>query len=141
MVDLIKEIEELKLKTHPEETEYRFGFRDGNNTCVVSVKNILTQYNLITAPKQIKLSEVVSRLKQYFHKTKIYLWDKRIIGFDYIDYDGCEEFAYLFELNKNMTIKHIQYDLKDNDFKWLYALWIAGSEIIDDLEEKEHEED
>lgn len=144
MKDLIKEIEEIivslkrQYKNCFEEIDCPLFTSDEIRGKILAYKdclNLLNQHNIITAPKQIKLSEVVERLEQHFHKTKFYLYDNKTIGFDYIDYDGCEEFAYLIGLNDNMTIKHIDYDLNENDFKWLYTLWIANVEIIDDLEE------
>lgn len=133
MKDLIKEIEGLKLEAHPEETEYRFGFRDGNNTCVVSVKHILTQHHLITAPKQIKLSEVVNRLKDTFKDLcNITYRDLRVInhGLIYLE----DDIVVTIDKEKNIIL-NIEFTNTFIELKWLYTLWIAETEIVDDMEE------
>ena len=140
MKDLIKEIEGLKLKIHPAETEYRFGFRDGNNTCVVSVKHILNQHNIITAPKSIKLSEVLDKICELYEEIieeEIY-FNREIncIGYGEYDENWMQNSWHTFvAFNKGLTIKNINLRPQDDNIKWLYALWIAGTEIIDDLEE------
>ena len=131
MKDLIKEIEGLKLETHPEETEYRFGFRDGNNACVVSVKNILNQHNLITAPKSIKLSEVVSKLNDNEWKDFQITKQENLISID-----NNNNFREYLNIDKG-KITDISEEMQTDKYKWLYSLWIAGTEIIDDLKEEE----
>lgn len=108
------------------------------------IDNILNQHNIITAPKQIKLSEIVSRLnktsndififKLYFSEN---IFGDKAIGYDYFD-DGINEIIFndIISFNENMEIIRIELPNID-DFKWLYALWIAGTEIIDDMEKVE----
>ena len=96
----------------------------------------LDQYNLITAPKSIKLSEIVEMLKESnkyldfeFETTLDF---KKAIGVNYKSYDGEYYFDECVVFNENMTIERVC--LESTNFKWLYALWIAGTEIIDDME-------
>ena len=86
----------------------------------------LTDYNIITAPKSIKLSEIVSRLNCQVERYNDYinLYDDTYEEDDIRDYS-------LFIKNNKIDEIHI---LPTNEFKWLYTLWIAGTEIVDDLE-------
>ena len=92
---------------------------------------LLNQYNIITAPKQIKLSEIVNKLKNAF------------VDLGNIDYEGFIEIGYGFiTLNDEIVITIdldsqkivlIEFTNTFIELKWLYTLWIAGTEIIDDL--------
>ena len=140
MKNLIERIEEL-LKTA---RNYHRNYSDrdilsetrGQIEAYQDCLDVLTQYNIITAPKQIKLSEIVSRLQPLL---------------DYPIY-----VAEVIVLNNKAVVTNVKYnndlmyrnhiiDFEDNQiwyihlpkeekFKWLYTLWIAGTEIVDDLE-------
>ena len=84
------------------------------------IENILNQHNIITAPKSIKLSEIVSRLN--------YCTFDRYS--DYISLSG--HCIFLVIKNNKIIIDELPQTEK---FKWLYALWLTGTEIIDDMEE------
>lgn len=106
------------------------------------IDNILNQHNIITAPKSIKLSEIVSRLEEIYigfdakivsekKNEHIILWCKTSLSKHFI-----------LEINmRNNNIKGLNpivamnEDCFMNSLKWLYALWLAGTEIIDDMEE------
>ena len=64
MKDLIKEIL-LEEKLHCYNDQYKDGFNDGLDKAI----EILTQHNIITAPKSVKLSEI---LKYYNDKKNQY---------------------------------------------------------------------
>ena len=106
------------------------------------IDNILNQHNIITAPKSIKLSEIVSRLEKIYtgceakivvekKKEHIILWCKTTLN---------KHFILEINMNNNNikgldTIVAMNEECFMNSLKWLYALWIAGTEIIDDIEE------
>lgn len=131
MKNLIEEIEKLKLSDSFIIGEYSFGFTDGKNKGIKQVLELLDQYNIITAPKSIKLSEIMKRLKKEFNSYKIF-------------YDVDNEQLIMYECRwnpvqidiSNGVIELIGKDEFDYP-KWLYTLWIAGTEIIDDLKENE----
>ena len=132
MKNLIKEIEGLKRS----DTKVSFdeGFNKGIDKCVET----LNKYNIITAPKQIKLSEVLDKICELYEEIieeEIY-FNREInsIGYGEYDEDWMQNSWHTFIVfNKNLTIKNINLRPQDN-IKWLYTLWIAGTIIEDDLE-------
>lgn len=140
MSDLIKKIECLKLSDSFIIGEYSFGFTDGKNKAIKEVLELLNQYNIITAPKTIKLSEIVSKLNEIFggseFSSEIYFnRELNAIGEGEYDknwfMDTWTPFIYLKENKISRIVK-----LGSESTKWLYELWIAGTTIIDDLEEQ-----
>ena len=124
MKNLINELEKRKInkfKTFEEDA--------WNNALDKAIKNI-NQYNLITAPKSIKLSEILEKLNiskwQDFQATK----QGNAIS---IDNNNCFREYLNIENNK---ITDISDDMQVNEYKWLYTLWVANVEIVDDLEEE-----
>lgn len=113
MKDLIKEIEKQKIN------RFKSFEEDSWNSALDKVIKIINQYNIITAPKSIKLSEIVSRLND--------------CKFDrYSDYISLSRhYTFLVIKNNKIIIDELP---QTDEFKWLYTLWIAGTEIIDDLE-------
>jgi hypothetical protein len=85
----------------------------------------------ITAPKSIMLSEIVERLNCYVKhiKNTIHLYDIEEDWFD--EYDTSVSYFLIIENNKIINVLLSQCD----EYKWLYTLWIAGTEIVDDLGE------
>ena len=120
MIDLIEKLK--RPVTH-------VSFDEGYNKAIDDVIQLFNQYNIITVPKSIKLSEIVDRLKEEYKDyefrydiNNISIWKKR----------WC--YAVFGILNNKLKLK------PDTDFeipKWLYALWLANTEIIDDLKEGE----
>ena len=102
----------------------------GRIEAYMNILQSLKDYNIITAPKNIKLSEIVERLNCYVKRNEntIHLYDIEEDLFD--EYDTFESYSLIIENNKITTILLSQCD----EFKWLYTLWIAGTEIIDDME-------
>ena len=131
MIDLIKEIEKLKLSNSFIIGEYSFGFTDGKNQTIKEVLELLNQYNIITAPKEIKLSEIVDRLKNDCGygdvEIKRYSTYTDVWGIEYNLYLSSDS-LFDFNLEGKITIHN------DCIYNWLYTLWIAGTKIIDDLE-------
>lgn len=84
--------------------------------------NLLNQYNIITAPKSIKLSEIMNKLNLAFPKIAR---EEKVIRI----YNGKALILNIFD-NHLQPINVQPY----SETKWLYTLWIAGTEIIDDLE-------
>lgn len=122
MKDLIDEIHELK---DYENYDY--------DQAITDVEILLNQYNIITAPKSIKLSEVVSRLKETFKDLcNITYRDLRVInhGLIYLE----DEIVVTIDKEKNIIL-NIEFTNTFIELKWLYALWIAGTEIVDDMVE------
>ena len=132
MIDLKNEIERLKLSDSFIIGEYSFGFTDGKNKGIKQVLELLDQYNIITAPKTIKLSEIVDKMNCYVKRNEndIHLYDIEEDLFD--EYDSFESYSLIIENNKITNILLSQCD----EFKWLYTLWIAGTIIEDDLKEE-----
>lgn len=125
MIDLREEISMLELTSDIE---------------VDKVFKILDQYNIITAPKSIKLSEIVNKLNEFYCIKK----EIRV----YVDKDKEGYIEKVIDVNLgNIQISSIHIRIFDKKimyltstpfagdwFKWLYTLWIAGTTIIDDLE-------
>lgn len=124
MSDLIKEIEKLK-----EQFSFYTDYSDGYFDCVDEVLGILDQYNIITAPKEILLSEIVDRLN-----TNDYVKFEVVKMNNYFLIENTNFYRQYFELTDN-KVSIISEEMQIDEFKWLYTLWIAGTTIIDDLEE------
>ena len=138
MKNLIEEIEKLRDLS----LEGCFGdivYRTCSNETIDKVIETLNQYNIITAPKSIKLSEIVERLNKNIiegstislcrHDNEIDVWENYKISDDEEQTNGS---TFIFKIDSNSIIKMIARD--DRIPKWLYTLWIAGTEIIDDME-------
>lgn len=99
--------------------------------------NLLDKYNIITAPKEIKLSEIVSKLENDCCYDKVIIVRNstytRVVG---------RMLHHLYSSTKPLFDFNIEGKIdKPNDFnyKWLYKLWIAGTKIIDDLEKQDEQ--
>lgn len=135
MKKLIDEIEGHKFSYAYD--DFRKGYNGGLNVAI----EVLNQYNIITAPKSIKLSEIVSRLNEHYN-TKI------IINRKPTSYYNCyivcrkslaenEDYELLIRDNKIDDIDEFCCYQNYDNTKWLYTLWIAGTIIEDDMKEKE----
>ena len=134
MKDLIKEIEGLKrLDT---KVSFDEGFNKGIDKCI----ELLNQYNIITAPKQIKLSEIVSGLNEIGGKYTKFIVYKRNLkdGVETIFVEN-ENFGRQYFTIVDNQIEDLDEEMQINKFKWLYILWIASTEIINDMEELDNE--
>ena len=84
------------------------------------------------------LSEILGNLKLQIEEPENLIkiqFNRKInaIGFGEYDEDWQQNtWETLVSFYKDLTIKNICIKLQDN-IKWLYALWIANVEIIDDL--------
>ena len=139
MKNLIEEIE--KLKNNKKAFSER-GYSDNEcyayRSAIKDTLSILNQYNIITAPKSIKLSEIVSKLNKIYNDSEfsreIYFNRKlNAIGEGEYDKDWFMDTWTPFILFKENKISKI-VKLGSEKTKWLYTLWIAGTDIIDDLE-------
>ena len=138
MKNLIDEIEKAlqdteKLYRHTSEVYngYLKSHYRGKMEAYMNILESLKDYNIITAPKQIKLSEIVEKLKNNYSYDNITIERNstytRIIGrTQHHLYSTTET---LFDINFNKTL-----DKPNFKYKWLYTLWISGTEIVDDLE-------
>jgi len=129
--NLIDEIEKMKT------------FRlDARNLAIKQILELLNQYNLIAAPKSVKLSEIVERLKDFNCYTPEIKIDKHedatIIEVNYYTYTQCECGGYIQIIDR--TICDISFG-NHSYHKWLYELWIAGTEIVDDVEKLDNVKD
>ena len=137
MNNLRDEIEKNKFQNI---NEYTHSHTIGYNHAIDDVLSILDQYNIITAPKSIKLSEIVKRLEnnKIANKSKISICREGTEISIWEDYEisNSEEkisgTTFKLSISKNKIDAIGRYLI--NDFKWLYTLWIAGTEIIIDLE-------
>jgi hypothetical protein len=149
MKNLIEEIEKIivSLKRQYqncfEEIDYPLSQVDkleGRILAYTDVVMALNQHNIITAPKEIKLSEMLDKICELYEEIieqEIY-FNREIncIGYGEYDEDWMKNSWHTFvAFNKDLTIKKINIRPQDNNIKWLYTLWIAGTEIIDDMEE------
>lgn len=114
-------------------------FIKGKMEAYMNILESLKDYNLITTPKSIKLSEIVGNLKLQIEEPENLIkiqFNRKInaIGFGEYDTDWQQNtWQSLVVFYKDLTIKNICIKLQDN-IKWLYTLWIAGTIIEDDLE-------
>lgn len=106
-------------------------FIKGEMEAYMNILQSLQDYNIITAPKSIMLSEIVTRLNDCDKSNKF----KVIIQVGETTVVENTEFKkeYFYIMNNKM------FDLSDymvrDEYKWLYTLWIAGTHIVDDLKE------
>lgn len=136
MIDLKKEIEKLKTyECEVERTQHIQWMKD----CYLKqdLDNLLDQYNIITAPKTIKLSEIVDRLKETI-KEEFSVEDgyrcEKAVGY----YTRCwEEWDFIETVGFNKDMKITRVGVCYEGFEWLYTLWIAGTIVEDDLKEEE----
>ena len=133
MKNLIEEIEKLKFEPINEFTHSRtIGFNEGINECI----RTLNQYNIITAPKSVKLSEIVDGLNEIYEPNIYFNKELNAIGYGEYDKMWFMDTWTSIALIKNNKISKI-LKITSEETKWLYELWIAGTEIVDDLKEKE----
>lgn len=122
MKELIDEIEKLKNRGGWTNDEF---YRCGINDCV----NLLNQYNIINTPKQIKLSEIMERLRDSVNTSiNIERYKNKTISI-------FSDFCLVLSVSKYIEYLNHQFLYVFQQHKWLYTLWIAGTIIEDDLEE------
>ena len=124
MINLKNEIEKLKNRGGWTNDEF---YHCGVNDCL----RMLDQYNIITAPKSIKLSEVVKRLKN--NENTIIRIERYKDNSFAIFCDSC----WVLTSSNHIEILHHQFIHLFQQTKWLYTLWIAGTQIVDDMESDE----
>lgn len=129
MIDLKNEIEDLK------DIKYGWDYYLAIDDCLKRIN----QYNIITAPKTIKLSEIVSKLNEIYNDSEfgseIYFNRKlNAIGEGEYDKDWFMNTWTPFIRFKENKISEI-INLESERTKWLYALWLTGTIIEDDLKE------
>lgn len=134
MIDLRKKFEELKCN-------------GSINDCL----HLFDEYNILTAPKTILLSEILDRLNKEHKKTLNgnVIYEYKLHRNGWYNEDGTpyhisdisidsyhygKKLVTAIRFTPKMTITEIDFGEK---YKWLYTLWIAGTTIIDDLEERE----
>ena len=131
--EIEKIIEDLKIEKQKclEEIDYPLSQVDRLEGRILAYTDIfmaLNQYNIITTPKSIKLSEILEKLN--ISKWQDFQATKQVNAIS-IDNNNCLREYLNIENNK---ITDISDDMQVNEYKWLYTLWIAKVEIIDDLE-------
>lgn len=133
MKNLIEKIEKLKCIGLFND-DFGLGYNMGNNKVIEEVLELLNQYNIITAPKSIKLSEIIEYYKN--KKNQYWLVPIKLDNGKYkirVKYGDSFWEDYKLEII-NGKISLISLNLPIIEFKWLYTLCIAGTEIVDDLE-------
>lgn len=127
MKDLIKELKNNKLDIEKHNELFASAWNSSIDNCC----SVLNQHNIITAPKQIKLSKILGKLNNNEWKDFQATKQDNIISID-----NNNNFRQYFNIDKG-KITDISEEMQTNEYKWLYALWVAGTEIVDDLEDKE----
>ena len=146
MIDLKEEIEKLQTNLCERILDQDETYLQGMSIAYENCLMLCDQHNIITAPKEIKLSEIVSKfvIKDSFyknHRISVIRDDNDIDVWE--DYDIEVDETTLSQSNllvviSNNKIEEINISYRyENLNKWLYTLWIAGSKIIDDLEGNE----
>lgn len=133
MKNLIKEINNNKLLSNSKISE---DFKRGFNRGLDLSQEILNQYNIITAPKSIKLSELIDRICETKFKNDHWVElvkpnsnDYRII-IKWSESPWDEQDFFI----RDKKIEKYNLNLPKDEFKWLYILCIAETEIVDDVE-------
>jgi hypothetical protein len=106
--------------------------RTCSNETIDKVIELLNQYNIITAPKQIKLSEIVNKLNSCDEHNDFNV----IIKADSIVIENYAFKQEYFYIRNNKMFDLSDYMVRE-EYKFLYALWIAGTIIEDDVESDE----
>lgn len=127
MINLRDEIQAKKLNIECYHNEkYTDGFFDGIDECL----EVLDKYNIIAAPKSIKLSEIINKLNSCDNRNN---WNIIVDATKTLVLENSNFEQEYFYINDNKI-----FDLSDcmvhDDYKWLYALWITNTEIIDDID-------
>lgn len=125
----LKEIQDLCELT---EEKYKIkpkGFLVDN---YLRIQDDINSYNIIITPKSIKLSEIINKLKDIF-KDLCSITCKRI--FPIFTYIYCEDDIIITIDKEKNIILNIEFTNTFIELKWLFTLWITGTEIIDDLKE------
>ena len=130
MINLKNEIEKLKNVVITDDLQSSV-FAEIRIETIDKVLSILDQYNIITAPKTIKLSEVVKRLKN--NENTIIRIERYKDNSFAIFCDSC----WVLTSSNHIEILHHQFIHLFQQTKWLYTLWIAGTQIVDDMESDE----
>lgn len=151
------------MKNLIKEIEKRFGMAKDNYCCCLdeekydlandyyelaglcqSCLKVLTQHNIITAPKQIKLSELIDKIYDTKYSSECYVKAIKCSSGQYkddyhyrihIEYGEGYWGDYEFYIVDGKISSAFDMNLPRDEFKWLYTLWIAGTEIVDDLKE------
>lgn len=127
MKNLIEEIEKLKPQIITDK------YSDGFQNAIKMVLNKINQYNIITAPKSIKLSEIINKIKGKSNVEIYFNRERNAIGYGEYDEDWHQNTWQPFVIFRDTKIIRICMPMAEIT-RWLYTLWIAGTEIIDDLE-------
>ena len=140
MIDLIEKIHELKDYENYDYDQAITDVRILLDQAITDAEILLDQYNIITAPKTIKLSEIVDKICDTNYKSECWVEPIRLgkgnykIRTQYGDgYWG--DYDFYIE-DKKIVMYQDDYLLPFDKFKWLYTLWIAGTIIEDDLKEE-----
>lgn len=117
-------------------------FIKGKMEAYMNILQSLKDYNIITAPKQIKLSELIDKIYKTEYSSECYVKAIKCSNGQYkddyrihIEYGDGYWGDYEFYIVDGKISSAFDMDLPRDEFKWLYTLWIAGTEIIDDLKE------
>ncbi|MBO5712487.1 MAG: hypothetical protein J6R47_06575 [Acholeplasmatales bacterium] len=126
MINLKNEIEKLRDSVKEKIEKLKDNIQDvylkGGTDALNQVLKMLDQYNIITAPKSIKLSEILHKIN--YPSLNIERVKKRI--------DVYSGKLILFSIHvKKLHIKNVPLD---GDTEWLYILSITNTLIEDDME-------
>ena len=106
-------------------------------TKLEEVINKYKQKNIIV-PESIKLSELIDLIYQNEYSSECYVHPIKSSSGDYrirVEYGDGYWGEYEFYIVNGVISSNYDMDLPRDEFKWLYALWVAETTIIDDLKE------
>ena len=140
MKNLIEDIEKAlqdteRLYRHTSEVYngYLKSHYRGKMEAYINILESLKDYNIITAPKSIKLSEIVSKLNKIYEPNIYFNKELNAIGYGEYSNKWFMDTWTAIALIKNNKISRI-LKITSEETKWLYELWITGTIIEDDLE-------
>lgn len=149
MIDLIKEIEKSLENTRKlyEQVYESMPVKSYYHGIIVAYEGILKSLedkNIITAPKEIKLSELIDKIYKTEYSSECYVKSIKCDNGQYkgdyrihVEYGDGYWGDYEFYIVDGKISSNYDMDLPRDEFKWLYTLWISGTTIIDDLEGNE----
>lgn len=110
---------------------HEVGEYEGQKIAYENCINLLNQYNVITTPKTINLSEIIDKLNKIDKSNKF----KAIIKVsDTVVIENSEFKKEYFYVKENKIFDLSAFMVK-SEYKWLFNLWTTNTEIIDDIGE------
>lgn len=126
MTSLIEEIEELK----HDSIKNRYNCCNGYSNAINDVKDVLSKYNVLTVPKEVKLSKIL----KFLNESGMYMQGMRVVR----DKDKVFVLNYqgiVLSIGEDKKIRNFNFIGPVTIFKDIYIYWFAETLIIDDMRE------